>query len=201
MLYPLPAVLVTCGSSPSEWTMLTVAWTGIICSDPAMCYISVRPERASYPLIRRDMEFTINLTTADMAPPARLRQMEGDRTHSAARREGAVAYHRGVARVARMPREIRHSARHTRYVHSRDCQCPRRLSLSRPSDRGFLDGEGRTHGLFPRPLPFLRPRPGEIRILSEEKTVDLYLPMAIGARKLPNHGYCALRRMAVTLHP
>ena len=67
MLYPLPAVLVTCGSSPSEWTMLTVAWTGIICSDPAMCYISVRPERASYPLIRRDMGFTINLTTADMA--------------------------------------------------------------------------------------------------------------------------------------
>lgn len=47
--------------------MLTVAWTGITCTNPAMCYISVRPERACYPLIERNMEFTINLTTADMA--------------------------------------------------------------------------------------------------------------------------------------
>ncbi len=47
--------------------MLTVAWTGTICSDPAMCYISVRPERACYPLISDNMEFTINLTTAAMA--------------------------------------------------------------------------------------------------------------------------------------
>lgn len=67
MIYPLPAVLVTCGSTPEDWNMLTVAWTGTICSDPAMCYISVRPERYSYPLIKKNMEFTINLTTADMA--------------------------------------------------------------------------------------------------------------------------------------
>lgn len=67
MIYPLPAVLVTCGSTPEDWNMLTVAWTGTICSDPAMCYISVRPERHSYPLIKNRMEFTINLTTAAMA--------------------------------------------------------------------------------------------------------------------------------------
>lgn len=67
MIYPLPAVLVTCGANPEEWNMLTVAWVGTICSDPAMCYISVRPERASYPLIEKNMEFTINLTTRDMA--------------------------------------------------------------------------------------------------------------------------------------
>lgn len=67
MIYPLPAVLVTCGSTPKDWNMLTVAWTGTICSDPAMCYISVRPERHSYPLIKNRMEFTINLTTAAMA--------------------------------------------------------------------------------------------------------------------------------------
>lgn len=67
MIYPLPAVLVSCGASPEEWSMLTVAWTGITCTNPAMCYISVRPERACYPLIERNMEFTINLTTADMA--------------------------------------------------------------------------------------------------------------------------------------
>ena len=67
MIYPLPAALVTCGSNPEEWNMLTVAWTGTICSDPAMCYISVRPERHSYPIIRERMEFTINLPTAAMA--------------------------------------------------------------------------------------------------------------------------------------
>lgn len=66
-IYPLPAVLVTCGNSPENWNMLTIAWTGTICSDPAMCYISVRPERASYNLICENMEFTINLTTQDMA--------------------------------------------------------------------------------------------------------------------------------------
>lgn len=65
-IYPLPAVLVTCGDKPDNWNMLTVAWTGTICSDPAMCYISVRKERASYPLIIENMEFTINLTTVDM---------------------------------------------------------------------------------------------------------------------------------------
>ena len=47
--------------------MLTVSWVGTICSDPAMCYISVRPERYSHSLIMKSMEFTINLTTESMA--------------------------------------------------------------------------------------------------------------------------------------
>ncbi|MCM1318819.1 MAG: flavin reductase family protein [Muribaculaceae bacterium] len=67
MINPLPALLVTCGSSPKDWNVLTVAWTGTICTDPAMCYISVRKERHSYGLIAENMEFTINLTTEDMA--------------------------------------------------------------------------------------------------------------------------------------
>lgn len=66
MIYPLPAVLVTCGTAERS-NMLTVAWTGTICTDPAMCYISVRPERYSYGLICETMEFTINLTTEEMA--------------------------------------------------------------------------------------------------------------------------------------
>ena len=66
MIYPLPAVLVTCGTMERS-NMLTIAWTGTICTNPAMCYISVRPERYSYPLIKERMEFTINLTTAAMA--------------------------------------------------------------------------------------------------------------------------------------
>ena len=67
MIYPLPAVLVSCGSTPEEYNILTVAWTGTICTNPPMCYISVRPERHSYDIIKRNMEFVINLTTKDMA--------------------------------------------------------------------------------------------------------------------------------------
>lgn len=67
MVYPLPAVIVTVGATPEEWNPITVAWTGTICSDPAMCYISVRRERHSFDILMRRMEFTINLTTADMA--------------------------------------------------------------------------------------------------------------------------------------
>lgn len=67
MIYPVPAVLVTCGDNPKNWNMLTIAWTGTICTDPAMCYISVRPSRHSYDLIKSSMEFTINLTTTAMA--------------------------------------------------------------------------------------------------------------------------------------
>jgi flavin reductase (DIM6/NTAB) family NADH-FMN oxidoreductase RutF len=67
MIYPLPAVLVGCGDSVANWNVLTVAWTGTVCTNPPMCYISVRPERHSYALIQRTGEFVINLTTADMA--------------------------------------------------------------------------------------------------------------------------------------
>lgn len=67
MVYPAPAAIVTVGAAPSEWNMLTIAWTGTICTDPAMLYISVRPSRHSYPILLRQMEFTLNLTTRGMA--------------------------------------------------------------------------------------------------------------------------------------
>lgn len=66
MIYPLPAVLVSCGNSQRS-NLITVAWTGIVCTNPAMCYISVRPERYSHAIITETMEFTINLTTEAMA--------------------------------------------------------------------------------------------------------------------------------------
>ncbi len=67
MIYPLPAVLVSCGNSPQRRNLITVAWTGTVCTNPAMCYISVRPERHSYQIIKEEMQFTINLTTKEMA--------------------------------------------------------------------------------------------------------------------------------------
>lgn len=66
MLYPLPAVMVSCGDWDNA-NIITVAWTGTICTDPAMLYISVRPERYSYNLIKEKGEFVVNLTTKDLA--------------------------------------------------------------------------------------------------------------------------------------
>lgn len=70
LIYPLPAVLVSCGATPGEYNLLTVAWTGTVCTDPPMCYVSVRPERHSYEIIRRTGEFVINLTTRGLARAA-----------------------------------------------------------------------------------------------------------------------------------
>ena len=67
LIYPLPAVLISCGETEEEYNMLTVAWVGTICTNPAMCYISVRPERHSYNIIKRTKSFVINLTNEDMA--------------------------------------------------------------------------------------------------------------------------------------
>lgn len=67
MIYPLPAVMVSCGSKPEEYNILTISWTGTICTNPPMCYISVRPERYSYNIIRQNRDFVINLTTKELA--------------------------------------------------------------------------------------------------------------------------------------
>lgn len=67
MIYPLPAIMVSCGASPEEYNIITVSWTGTICSDPPMCYISVRPGRHSYEILKKNMEFVLNLTTKDLA--------------------------------------------------------------------------------------------------------------------------------------
>lgn len=65
-LAPVPAALVSCGTLEKP-NALTIAWTGITCSDPPMTYISVRPERYSYDIIKESGEFVINLTSGAMA--------------------------------------------------------------------------------------------------------------------------------------
>lgn len=67
LIYPLPAAMISCGSTPEEYNIITLSWLGTICTNPPMCYISVRPERHSYEIIKRDMEFVINITTEDLA--------------------------------------------------------------------------------------------------------------------------------------
>jgi len=75
MLYPLPAVMVSCGrysgnADTSQSNILTVAWCGTVCSDPAMVFISVRPSRYSHDIIRDSGEFVINLTNEKLVAAA-----------------------------------------------------------------------------------------------------------------------------------
>lgn len=67
MVYPLPAVMVSCGDKEGNKNVLTAAWTGTICSDPAMAYVSIRKSRYSHHMITETGEFVINLTTEDLA--------------------------------------------------------------------------------------------------------------------------------------
>lgn len=67
MISPVPAVMVSCGDANGQKNIITIAWTGTICSEPAMCYISVRKERHSYSMIKESGQFVINLTTEALA--------------------------------------------------------------------------------------------------------------------------------------
>lgn len=66
MLYPVPAVMVSCRRPGEKPNIITVAWAGTVCSSPAMVSISVRPERYSYDIIKETGEFVINLTTEQL---------------------------------------------------------------------------------------------------------------------------------------
>ena len=70
MVYPLPAVMVSCARPGERPNIITVAWTGTVCTNPPMAYISVRPERYSYDIIKETGEFVINLTTKKLARAA-----------------------------------------------------------------------------------------------------------------------------------
>ena len=72
MLYPVPAVMVSCQRGDEKPNIITVAWTGTVCSDPAMVSVSIRPERYSYGIIKESGEFVINLTNEALVRSADL---------------------------------------------------------------------------------------------------------------------------------
>ena len=72
MLYPVPAVMVSCAGKEGRTDIITVAWTGTVCSSPPMVSISIRPERFSYHMIRETGEFVVNLTTEKLVRAADL---------------------------------------------------------------------------------------------------------------------------------
>ena len=67
MLYPLPVVMVSLKGKDGKNNIITIGWTGTVCSDPPMVSVSVRPERYSYQQLLDTGEFVINLTTKELA--------------------------------------------------------------------------------------------------------------------------------------
>lgn len=67
MVYPVPAVMVTAADRAGNSNIITIAWTGTVCTNPPMAYISVKPERYSYRMLKETGEFVINLTTEKLA--------------------------------------------------------------------------------------------------------------------------------------
>ncbi len=67
MIYPIPAAMVSCGASPEDFNIITIAWTGTVNSDPPMCYISIRKSRHSYAIVEKYKEFVINITNKELA--------------------------------------------------------------------------------------------------------------------------------------
>jgi flavin reductase (DIM6/NTAB) family NADH-FMN oxidoreductase RutF len=70
MLYPVPAVMVSCQRPGEKPNIITVAWAGTVCSSPAMVSISVRKERYSYEILKETREFVLNLVTKDLTRAA-----------------------------------------------------------------------------------------------------------------------------------
>lgn len=70
MLYPVPAVMVSCGRKNEKPNIITVAWAGTVCSDPALLSVSVRKERYSYSIIKETGEFAVNLVTTNLVKAA-----------------------------------------------------------------------------------------------------------------------------------
>ena len=67
MVYPVPAAMVTVADKAGNTNIITIAWTGTVCSDPPMTYVSIKPERYSHHMVEETGEFVINLTTKDTA--------------------------------------------------------------------------------------------------------------------------------------
>ena len=70
LLYPVPALMVSCGTKDGRTNIMTAGWTGTVCTNPPMAYVSIRPSRVSYDMIKESGEFVLNLNTEKLAAAA-----------------------------------------------------------------------------------------------------------------------------------
>ena len=70
LLYPVPALMVSSGTADGKTNIMTAGWTGTVCTNPPMAYVSIRPSRVSYNMIKESGEFVLNLNTEKLAAAA-----------------------------------------------------------------------------------------------------------------------------------
>lgn len=156
MIYPLPAALISCGSTPQDYNLFTVAWTGTLCTNPAMCYISVRPERHSYELIKQSMEYVINLTTESMARATDwcgVRSGRDYRKFHEMQLTPAPALHVQAPIVQESPLSIECRVQEIVHLGSHDMFISQVLGVQ--ADERFLDEQGTWHLERSHPLVYL----------------------------------------------
>ncbi len=156
MIYPLPAALISCGSTPQDYNLFTVAWTGTLCTNPAMCYISVRPERHSYELIKQSMEYVINLTTESMARATDwcgVRSGRDYRKFHEMQLTPAPALHVQAPIVQESPLSIECRVQEIVHLGSHDMFISQVLGVQ--ADESFLDEQGKWHLERSHPLVYL----------------------------------------------
>lgn len=156
MIYPLPAALISCGSTPQDYNLFTVAWTGTLCTNPAMCYISVRPERHSYELIKQSMEYVINLTTESMARATDwcgVRSGRDYRKFHEMQLTPAPALHVQAPIVQESPLSIECRVQEIVHLGSHDMFISQVLGVQ--ADERFLDKQGKWHLERSHPLVYL----------------------------------------------
>lgn len=178
VLYPLPAVLVSCGAAPEEYNMLTVAWTGTVCSDPPMCFISVRPERHSHAIISRTGEFVINLTTRRLARAADWCGVRSGRDFDKFREMGLTAVPSekvAAPLIAESPVNIECRVRQVLPLGTHDMFLGRggrrsgRRGLHRFGDGAVLPRTGRSDRLLPRRVFRAGRGVGSFRLVGAQK--------------------------------
>ena len=103
MLYPVPAVMISCMDEEGRANIMTAAWTGTVCSDPVMVSVSIRKERYSHDIIKRTGEFVINLTTEKLAWAADYMGVRSGRKTDKFAQKGRLSLTKSPSRIVKAP--------------------------------------------------------------------------------------------------
>ena len=146
MLYPLPAVMVSCADREGNSNIITVAWAGTVCSTPPMVSISVRPDRHSWHMIRESGEFVVNLTTEKLTRATDLCGVKSGRdtdkwklahlTPIPARRVSAPLIKESPVNLEGVVKQTLELGSHTMFVGE---------VVSVSVDEAYMDGQNRFH--------------------------------------------------------
>lgn len=153
MVYPVPAVIVSCGQKPETYNLITIAWTGTVCSEPAMTYISVRRERHSYQIIKESGEFVINLTTESLAQATDLCGVKSGRDvdkFTLAKLTPQKSFHLLTPSIAESPISIECKVKDILPLGSHDMFLAEVVSVN--VDPRYLDENGKFHLNHAKPI-------------------------------------------------